>query len=303
MRQVTLVGAARTLPVIGQGTWGMGEARARRPAEVEALRLGISLGMTLIDTAQFYGAGGAEEVVGEAIADCRDQVFVITKLWPSNAGYAPALAAVRASLARLRLERVDALLLHWPVAPALLAGTLRAFAELQASGAVGFVGVSNFDARWLRAAGRAAPPDLRLAFNQVPYALANRRVEHAVLPFAQAHEQVLMAYGPLGHGRLPSWRGYPALKALAATRGATPHQLALAFVTSRPGVVAIPKASSPAHVRSNAAAGDLALTPDEVTGLEAAFPRGSDAAQWVPPASPTLFRLVLAVERLRLRRR
>ncbi len=305
MRQVVVPGTQRTVAVIGQGTWGVGLSRRNRSREVEALRLGVSLGMTLIDTAEFYSAGGAEEVVGDAVADCRDQVFLVTKVWPSNAGYAETLASVKQSLRRLHTDRIDAVLLHWPTRSVPLRETFRAFADLQRAGAVGAAGVSNFGPAWLRRAKDAAPSngDIgRLAFNQVPYSLGHRQVERAILPYAQQHGQVVMAYSPLGHGRMPAWRGYSALIEVAAARGTTPAQIALAFLTSRPGVVAIPKAVRPEHVRANAAAASIALTPGELRRLERAFPLGRAAEIPILPPYTVFFRLILWAATLQIQR-
>jgi diketogulonate reductase-like aldo/keto reductase len=299
VRRVALPDSDRLLPVIGQGTWGMGVDRRRRAREVEALRLGISLGMTLIDTAEFYAAGGAEEVVGEAVRDCREQVFLVTKVWPSHADYRSVLASVRGSLRRLRTDRVDAVLLHWPTRSVPLGETLRAFAALQAAGAIGCYGLSNFGPSWLRAAEAAAPEGTRPVLNQVPYSLRDRRVEREILPYARAHGQVLMAYSPLGHrARLEAWPGYPVLAAVARARGVSPQQVALAFLVSRPAVVAIPRAVRPDHVRANAAAGDLELTPEELARLDAAFPvPRTGELRLLPPYTP-FFALVLAGARL-----
>ncbi len=299
MRHLTLPGTGECLPVIGQGTWGLGVSPRTRAAEAEALRLGVSLGMTLIDTAAFYAAGGAEEVVGEAVRDIRDRVFLVTKVWPSDAGFGAAQASVRHSLRRLRADRLDAVLLHWPTRSVPLGETLRAFADLQARGVVRYFGVSNFDRMWLRAAEAALPAGARLAFNQVPYSLENRRVERAVLPEAQRLGHLVMAYSPLGHGRLGRGRSGAALAQLAAARGVSPQQFALAFLASRPGVLAIPKALQPEHVRANAAAGDLDLTVEEVRSLEAAYPVSGGARLPLLPPYGAFFRLVLGAVRLR----
>ncbi len=298
MRRVALGTTGESLPAIGQGTWGMGVARERRAAEIEALRLGIASGMTLIDTAEYYAAGGAEDVVGEAVRDCRDQVFLLTKVWPAHATYAEATAAVRRCLRRLRTDRLDAVLVHWPPRPGLLPEMLRALADLQDAGAVRHVGLSNFDLRWLRRAERVAPARLRLPLDEVPYSLPRRGVEEAVLPRLQSAGRVLLAYSPLGHGRLAGWRGHADLAAVAAARGATPAQVALAFLVAHAGVVAIPKAVTPAHVRANAAAGDLRLTDLEMARLQAAFPRRGGPHLPILPPSTAFFRLVLAAERL-----
>lgn len=296
MRRVPLPGTDEALPVVGQGTWSFGARGSDRGAQAEALRLGIGLGMTLIDTAEYYAAGGAEEVVGEAVADCRADVFLVTKVWPAHASPAETRRAVRASLRRLRTAAVDAVLVHWPPRPALLPGMLSALAELQADGCVRHVGVSNFDAAWLAAAEAAAPPGLRLAFDQVPYALPRRGVEAAVLPRLRASGRLLLAYSPLGHGHVRRWAGHPALAAVARARNLTPAQVALAFLCAEPGVVAIPKAGSPEHVRANAAAGDVRLSEAEIARLRAAFPRRGPATLPVIPPATALFRAVLWLE-------
>jgi diketogulonate reductase-like aldo/keto reductase len=296
MRRVAVPGTGGTVAAVGQGTWGLGVTSALRGREIDALRLGVSLGMTLIDTAEYYGAGRTEELVGEALSGCRDQVFLVTKVWPSHAGYRALQESVDASRRRLRTDRVDAVLLHWPTRSVPLAQTLRALADLQRQGAIGCYGLSNFAGDWLDAAEGAAPEGARPAFNQVPYSLADRRVENAVLPHARAHGQVVMAWSPLGHGRMTAWRGYGQLAACAAERGATPQQLALAFLVDRPGVVAIPRAARPEHVRANAAAGAMRLTPEERARLESAFPRGRKTRfPALPPYDP-FFRLILWAE-------
>lgn len=295
----TLPGRERTLPVIGQGTFGFGVTPAARHAEIAALRLGVSLGMTLIDTAEYYGAGRTEELLGEALDGLWDKVFLVTKVWPSHAGYHALQESVRASLRRLRTDRVDAVLLHWPTRSVPLAESLGALADLQGQGLIGSYGLSNFTGPWLQAAERAAPAAARPLFQQVPYSIANRRVENAVLPHARERGQVVMAWSPLGHGRLATWRGYPALAACAAERGVTPHQFALAFLVDQPGVVAIPRAARPAHVRANAAAARLRLEPEERARLEAAFPRGTRTRFPVIPPYDPVFRLILWSEQRR----
>ncbi len=297
MRQERVPGSGRQVGVIGQGSWGLGIRRERRAAEVAALRLGVSLGANLVDTAEYYGAGRTEELVGEAIAPVRDQVFLVTKVWPSHAAPEQVRASVRASLGRLGCRTVDAVLLHWPTRAVPLAATCRAFAELRAEGLIGAWGLSNFQGGWLTAAAAAASPGAAPAFNEVPYSLANRRVEHAVLSHARGHGQVLLAWSPLGHGGIARWRGYPVLAELAARRGLSPHQLALAFLVGQPGVVAIPRAASPDHARANAAAGTLALEADERARLEAAFPRGRRTRFPVVPPYDPVFRLLLWLER------
>jgi aryl-alcohol dehydrogenase-like predicted oxidoreductase len=203
---------------------------------------------------------------------------------------------VRGSLRRLRTDYLDAVLLHWPTRAVPLATTLGAFARLAAQGVIRCFGVSNFDVPWLEAAEAALPPGARVALHQVSYSLCDRRPEARVLPFAAARGQVVMAYSPLCRGRLPAGGG--ALEEVARARGVSPATVALAFLVSRPGVVAIPKAVRPEHVRANAAAGDLVLTPEELARLEAAFPRGDRTALDTLPTSGWFFRLAWATIRV-----
>lgn len=283
MRQVQLPGTGTRIPVIGQGAWRLGLSRGDRTRAVEALRLGFSLGMTLVDTAELYEGGRSEEVVGDAIHDCRDRVFVVTKVWPSHASRAAVHAAVRGSLRRLRTDYLDAVLLHWPTRSVPLQETLGAFAELRAGGVVRHFGISNFGGNWLTAADVACPPEERIAFHQVPYSLGDRRAERRVLPHARARGQVVMAYSPLGRGRARHWPGFAVLRQVAAARGCSPQQVALAWVVGHDGVVAIPKAIRAEHVRDNAAAGDWQLTSDERARLEEAFPVSHRPLPALPP--------------------
>lgn len=302
MKRIGLPGTDERLPAIGQGTWRMGESRRARTREVDALRLGLSLGLTLIDTAAVYGAGEAESIVGDAIADCREQVFVVTKVWPSHASAAALLASARASLRRLRTDRVDALLLHWPTRSVPLAETLGALAELRRSGLARHIGVSNFDRRWLERARAALPAGERLAIDQVPYSLGNRRAEIAVLPQARSDGQLVMAYSPLDRGRAA--RGDTCLEAIARRHDASPAQVALAWLIAGDGVVAIPKATRPDHVRANAAAADLLLTDEERQSIAAAHPPSgaTDRLPILPPYA-AFFRFAEAGLRLRHLRR
>ncbi|MDI3317884.1 MAG: aldo/keto reductase [Bacillota bacterium] len=282
------------IPVMGQGTWGMGEARARFAAEVEALRLGIEEGLTLIDTAEFYGAGGAERVVGEAVRDCRERVFLVTKLWPSHAGRSEALAALSSALKRLGTEYVDAVLLHWPTRSVPLEETLAAFREMRERGLARFTGVSNFDLRWLQAAGRALGSGERLVFDEIPYGLGDRRAERSVLPWVREHGLLALAYSPLAHGRFRRWQGWERLEALARRLGRTATQLALAWLVRQPAVVAIPKAVRPEHIRQNAEAARLPLDEATLAEIEAAFPApGRELRPALPPYN-LFFRLAWA---------
>ncbi|MDI3297867.1 MAG: aldo/keto reductase [Bacillota bacterium] len=291
-------GSRVLVPVMGQGTWGMGESRAAFAREVEALRLGVELGMTLIDTAELYAAGGAERVVGEAVRDCRERVFLVTKIWPSNAGRREALAALAGSLGRLRTDYVDAVLLHWPTRSVPLAETLAAFREMQERGLARFTGVSNFNLPWLQAAWQALQPGQHLAFNEVPYGLGDRRAERSVLPWARERGQLLLAYSPLAHGRFRRWAGWDRLEGMARRLGVPPAQLALAWLVRQPAVVAIPKAVQPGHVRQNAEAARLPLEEATLAELEAAFPRPPRELRPQLPPYNLFFGLVLAATRL-----
>lgn len=260
------------VPVLGQGTWYMGEDPAARQREVAALRLGLELGMTLIDTAEMYGDGGAEEVVGEAIAGRRDDVFVVSKVYPHNADRRGARAACERSLRRLGIERIDLYLLHWP-GNVPLAETLDIFATLQREGKIGAYGVSNFDLEGLQDAC-ALPGGDAIAANQVLYNLDRRGIEFDLLPWCQARSMPVMAYSPLeSSGREQrAMFATPGLQAVAARHGVSPAQVALAWVLRQDGVIAIPKAVDPAHLRANRAALDLVLTAQDLAELDQAFP-------------------------------
>ncbi|MDT7952568.1 MAG: aldo/keto reductase [Acetobacteraceae bacterium] len=251
------------LGTIGQGTWHMGEDRSRRAAEIAALRLGLDLGMTLIDTAEMYAEGGAEEVVGEAIAGRRDEVFLVSKIYPHNASHSGVAAACARSLRRLKVNCLDLYLLHWPGSTPLHE-TVEAFERLKDAGKIRAWGVSNFDLD----AMRKMPPGC--ATNQVLYNLGERGIEYDLLPWSREHGMPVMAYSPVAQGgRLLA---NPALKAVAGRHGVTPAQVALAWTLREPGVLAIPKAADPAHVRQNAEAARLRLSEEDLRALDAAFP-------------------------------
>jgi len=254
-----------TVPALGQGTWRMGE-RGDRKAEAAALRLGIDLGMTLIDTAEMYGEGGAEQVVAEAIAGRRDEVFLVSKVYPHNASRTRLPHALDASLSRLKVERLDLYLLHWR-GSVPLAETVEAMERAVAQGKIARWGVSNLDVDDLEELGPALKD---CATDQVLWNLESRGVEFDLLPFCARHGMPVMAYSPIGQGG--ALLSHKALKAIAARHGATPAQVALAFVLHRKGVIAIPKASDPAHVRANATARDLILAEADLAELDAAFP-------------------------------
>ncbi|MCW5770762.1 MAG: aldo/keto reductase [Rhodospirillaceae bacterium] len=262
----------KSVAAIGQGTWNM--EQDSRKAAVAALRRGLDLGMTHIDTAEMYGSGTAEEIVAEAIAGRRDAVFLVSKVLPHNASRAGTRRACEASLKRLKTDRLDTYLLHWRGAHPL-EETIAAFEELRAAGKIAAWGVSNFDADDLDEALAIAGPG-RIACNQVLYHLEERGIEHAVLPWCESHGVALVAYSPFGSGQFPGPRsaGGRALADIAAAHGATPRQVALAFLTRRPGVFAIPKAADPAHAADNAGAAALVLAPADIDRLDATFPRG-----------------------------
>ena len=252
---------------LGQGAWGMGEDRASRPREAAALRLGLDLGMTLIDTAEMYGEGGAEEVVGEAIAGRREEVFLVSKFYPHHATRKLVAEACERSLRRLATDRIDLYLLHWRGATPL-AETLDGLQRLKREGKIAEYGVSNFDAAEMQQAFRTAGGD-GLATDQVLYNLSRRGAEWDLLPWLREHGIPLMAYSPVEQGRILS---ATALRSVAARHDATPAQVALAWLLRNPDVMVIPKASDPAHVRDNRAAADLALTAEDVVELERQFP-------------------------------
>jgi diketogulonate reductase-like aldo/keto reductase len=271
----------REVPVVGQGTWDI--ERAPRAEAVAALRRGLELGMLHVDTAEMYGSGRAEERVAEAIAGRRDDVFLVSKVLPQNASRRGTRTACEASLSRLRTDRLDCYLLHWPGRHPL-ADTIATFEELRAEGKILSWGVSNFDVADLEDALRIAGPG-RIACNQVLYHLEERAIEHAVIPWCEAHGVAVVAYSPFGSGRFPrvDSAGGRALAEIAAARSATPRQVALRFLTRRPGVFAIPKAARTGHVEDNAGAAALQLGEADHARLEQAFPLGAK-----PRELPTL---------------
>lgn len=253
------------IPALGQGTWHMGENARARAQEADALRLGLDLGMTLIDTAEMYAEGGSEEVVGDAIAGRRDGVFLVSKVYPHNASRRGAIAACERSLRRMRVEAIDLYLLHWR-GSVPLAETVEAFEALKRTGKIRHWGVSNCDVDDL---GELGPALASCATDQVLYSLEHRGVEFDLLPFCARHRMPVMAYSPVGQGgRMLRHR---ALAEVAARHGATPAQIALAWTLRHPHVVSIPKAADPDHVRQNAAARDIALTTNDLATLDTGF--------------------------------
>jgi diketogulonate reductase-like aldo/keto reductase len=265
------------LPVIGQGTWNI--ERGDRAAAVAALRLGLDLGMTHIDTAEMYGDGLAEELVGEAIAGRRDQVFLISKVLPDNASRKGTVDACERSLARLKTDRLDCYLLHWRSRHPLY-NTIAAFEQLHRDGKIRSWGMSNFDGPDLEEAWKMAGPG-RIACNQVLYHLKERAIEHAVIPWCEKHDVAVVAYSPFGQGDFPDPRtqGGRVLQEIAAAHDATPRQVALRFLLRRPALFTIPKASRLEHIIENARAGELRLTDEELDRIDAAFPRGPRPAE------------------------
>ena len=264
--QVRLASGA-TVPALGQGTWRMGQAADQRSAEAASLRRGIELGMTLIDTAEMYGDGGAERVVGDAIRGQRDRVFLVSKVLPSNASERGTIAACERSLSRMHVDWIDLYLLHWR-GGAPLAATVAAFETLRAQGKIRHWGVSNFDLDDMRELASLAG-GAQCAANQVYYSLSRRGIEFDLLPWQSGRGIATMAYCPLDEGRLP---GHRALAPIAKRLGATGAQVALAWLLTRPGVIVIPKSSSVARVEENAGAAALTLQPDDLAALDAAFP-------------------------------
>jgi diketogulonate reductase-like aldo/keto reductase len=256
---------------IGQGTWNI--EKDQRAAAVAALRRGLDLGLTHIDTAEMYGDGAAEKLVGEAIAGRRDQVFLVSKVLPDNASRKGTIAACERSLTRLKTDRLDCYLLHWPGGHPL-EETVEAFEQLRRDGKIRSWGVSNFDVADLEAVWSLA--GARLACNQVLYHLQERAIEHAVIPWCEQHGVAVVAYSPFGSGAFPGPRskGGRVLSAIADAHAATARQVALAFIVQSRPLLAIPKAGRQDHVEENAGAAAVRLTGGDIARLERAFPRG-----------------------------
>jgi diketogulonate reductase-like aldo/keto reductase len=269
---VTLFSGA-TMPALGMGTWHMGESARNRAHDLAALRHGLDLGMTLIDTAEMYADGGAEKVVGEAIADRRDQVFVVSKVYPHHASRHGVVAACERSLARLKTDRLDLYLLHWR-GDIALAETVAGFEQLRAAGRIRGWGVSNFDRSDMEEL-LALPDGARCAANQVLYHLDCRGIEWDLLPLCRRHGIAVMAYSPLDEGRLLRNR---RLAALADRARATPAQIALAWLLAQPNVAVIPKATAMAHVDDNYRALAVAVTPSLRAEIDRVFPAPARAS-------------------------
>jgi diketogulonate reductase-like aldo/keto reductase len=261
-----------SVSVIGEGTWNM-DGDPRQDA-VAAIRRSLDLGAIHVDTAEMYGNGEVERIVGEAIAGRRDEVFLVSKVLPSNASRRGTIAACERSLSRLRTDWLDCYLLHWPGSHPF-EETVAAFEELTKAGKIRRYGVSNFNVEELAHAVKIAGPG-RIAQNQVLYHLLERRIEHELIPFCEKERVAVVGYSPFGSGNFPSRNtaGGRVLDAVANAHDATPHQVALAFLTRRPSLFAIPKASTAKHAEDNARAAALHLTAEELERIDAAFPAG-----------------------------
>jgi diketogulonate reductase-like aldo/keto reductase len=266
MKQI-LLPSGETVPALGQGTWNLGDDPRRRAQEIDSIRRGLALGLTLVDTAEMYGDGRSEQLVGEAIRGRRDEVFLVSKVYPHNASRRAMPKSCEASLRRLGVDRIDLYLLHWPGAVPL-DETVEAFESLQRAGKIRHWGVSNFDAEgmqeiWRTPGGSAAQVD------QVLYNLGERGIEWDLQPWLREHGVPLMAYSPFDQGRLLR---KPALVKFARERGMTPAQVAIAWLLAQDGVIAIPKTGSAQRLQDNAAALERALTAADLQELDRLFP-------------------------------
>lgn len=275
MRTLELPGTGKPMPVLGLGTWRLGESRSRRAAEVASVRAAIAMGYRLIDTAEMYGEGGSEEVVGQAIAEAlragevqREELFVVSKVLPHNASREGTAQACARSLARLGLDRIDLYLLHWQ-GPHPLRDTVAALQALVRRGLVGRWGVSNFDVDDMEALLALGGGSEDCAANQVYFSVGERGPEFGLLPWLRRHAMPLMAYSPIDQGALA---GDSKLRELAQRRGVTAAQLALARLLAMPGVVVIPKAMQETHLRENLAAAALELTAQELAEIDRLYP-------------------------------
>jgi diketogulonate reductase-like aldo/keto reductase len=272
MKHRTFGPTGKQVAVVGQGTWNM--ERHERYAVVAALRRGLDAGMTHVDTAEMYGDGRVEERVGEALARRRDEVFLVSKVLPQHATRRGTVQACDRSLRRLQTDHLDCYLLHWP-GSLPLEDTIAAFEELAAAGKIHAWGLSNFSEEGLARALAIAGPG-KVACNQVLYHLQERAIEHAVIPFCAEHGIAVVAYSPFGSGDFPSPGSASGrvLAGIARAHGATPHQIALAFLLRFPVLFAIPKAANSEHVADNAGAAEIELTEAELQQIDTAFPRG-----------------------------
>jgi len=264
---VVILPSGISVPALGLGTWNMGEDARKAAIEVESLKRGLDLGMTLIDTAEMYGEGGAEKVTGQAITGRRDEIFLVSKVYPWNASRKGVVEACERSLARLKTDRLDLYLLHWR-GEHPLEETVAGFEELRRAGKIGAWGVSNFDIDDMEELMQV-PEGQNCAVNQVLYNLSRRGIEYDLLPWCQERNIPVMAYSPIEQGRI--LRNGELIR-IAKAYQATPAQVALAFLLERESVIAIPKSANPDRVAENAAAAELELSDEDLAALDAAFP-------------------------------
>ena len=258
--------SGKEIPVLGQGTWRMGERANQKQAEIDALRLGIDLGMTLIDTAEMYGEGGAEKVVAEAIKDCRDEVYLVSKFYPYNASYDGLIKACDRSLSRLKTDYLDLYLLHWR-GSIPLSETLKGLQHLKQAGKILDYGVSNFDTDDMEEAASLSGGK-EIVTNQVLYNLMRRGIEWDLLPWCKKRDIPIMAYSPVEQR---AFVNNSQLRDIAAKHDATSTQIALSWLLHQDNVISIPKATNPDHVRENRAAGDIKLTEEDLQELDRMF--------------------------------
>ena len=261
------------LPVVGQGTWHLGETPSCAAEEIAALRLGIELGMTHIDTAEMYGAGSTEDLVGRAIAGIREQIFLASKVLPSNASYSGTLKACERSLKRLGTDWLDLYLLHWWSERHPIRETMRAMEELVRAGKVRFIGVSNLDVRQLQSAEQALTREC-IACNQVCYHMKARGIESSLIPYCHDRNIAVVGYSPFGSGDFVPERslGGRVLAEIGARHGKSPRQVAIRFLTRMAPLFTIPKAARADHVRENADAAGWELAPEDLRAIDQAFP-------------------------------
>jgi diketogulonate reductase-like aldo/keto reductase len=265
--RTTRFSSGEEVPVLGQGTWGFGEHPENRQNEIDALRFGIDIGMKLIDTAEMYGDGAAEELIGQAIEGRREKTFIVDKVLPQHATRRGTVAACEQSLRRLGTDRIDLYLLHWR-SGVPLAETLAGFDDLLRAGRILYWGVSNFDVPDMEEVA-GLPGGSAVATDQVLYNLMRRGIEYDLMPWCEQRHMPIMAYSPLEQGRL---MGDPDIRRIADEHAATAAQIALAWVLRKEGLIAIPKASTPGRVKQNRIALDIHLTPDQLAALDRAFP-------------------------------
>lgn len=273
MRTIQLGNTDVSIPVIGQGTWKIGLEPEKRASELEALRQGIEHGATLIDTAEVYSEGESEKIVADAMKDCRDDIFLVTKIWPSNCTYDGIRRSLEGSLQRLGTSWVDLYLVHWPSADYTPAELMKAMKRVVADGEVRYIGVSNFSDTLLQEAADALG-DIPLVCNQVKYHVNDRSIEHKVLPHCQQNNVTVMAYSPFGAGEFPApgTAGRAVLDEIAEKHGRTPYQVVLNWLTQQRNVIAIPKTATPRYAVENAQAASFELTEDDIKTIDEAFP-------------------------------